>query len=165
MRTTLIVGALGLCVGCQGSSAGTQALGFRGSHGPAMLAVVEPHSTRHSVVYWNVLLTSRAAPVRAEAAKHLGEHLADDEATVWALSVATNDEAPIVKQAARKALVRMFDARNQARPRERNGLQEFGIEAREKAYQLGQGAVDVIEWLWENVGIDWSGFDGAALRA
>ena len=41
-----------------------------------------PPSAGHSAVYRNVLSKSRAAPLRAEAAKQLGELLADDEESV-----------------------------------------------------------------------------------
>jgi hypothetical protein len=54
-------------------------------------------------------LESRAAVLRAEAAKELGEHLADDKESVWTLSVATNDEKPVVRLAVveRRGLARL----------------------------------------------------------
>ncbi|HEY8155978.1 MAG TPA: hypothetical protein VII72_17750 [Myxococcota bacterium] len=108
---------------------------------------VQLRSRGHAVVYRNVLSKSRIAPLRAEAAKGLGDLLADDEASVWALSAATNHGNPAVEKAARRALVKIFDAR----PRREEGDRDLARVAQTSAYQLGQGALDVIRWLWDNV--------------
>jgi hypothetical protein len=44
-------------------------------------------------------------------------------------------------------LVKIFDAR----PRREEGDRDLARVAQTSAYQLGQGALDVIRWLWDNV--------------
>ena len=104
-------------------------------------------------------MESHAAPLRAEAAKRLGEQLAGDEETVLALSIATNDESEVVRQASRRALVRIFDARYPGRGDEEVQLEDAGRVAREGAHRLGQGAITVIQWLWNSFYF-WPGLDG-----
>lgn len=145
------IAAVALCAGCQNPSVAMEGPELRRSHGTAMPTAAAPRSASHLTVYRNVLLTSRAAPLRAAAATELGEQLADDEESVWALSVATNDDDRAVKLAARRALLKIFDARHQGATARSGWLSEFGKKARADAAELGHDAIDVISWLWNNV--------------
>ena len=43
--------------------------------------------------------------------------------------------------------MKIFDAR----PQDEKAERELGELAQAKAYQLGQGAIKIIRWLWDNV--------------
>jgi hypothetical protein len=51
-----------------------------------------------------------------------------------------------------------MEARHLGMVDEKNQLEELGKVAQELTYRLGQGAIEVIKWLWNNVYI-WPGFD------
>ena len=111
----VLIAALAACLGCQSFS------------GAADHAIAKERATPLSDVqraaYRRVLSKSRVAILRAEAARALGEDLADDKASVWAVSLALTDGDPGVRRDAHRAIRTILDSRRRDRSARRRSAQ------------------------------------------
>ncbi len=151
LRSAVIAGAFGFAVGCQTSPTNLEPVGSRGTLAAMTPESAEPLPAGRLAVYRHVLLKSRVSALRVEAAGQLGAHRTDDRESVWAISLALRDEDRAVREAAHTAIREILDARPRAKPDEKARLEALRDSLDQRARQAGLGAIELIEWLWENV--------------